>query len=323
MANVVEKVNMRNALRLLSGPLLVGLLVSGAVHAQTGQLPGTAGVIGTPYRVGGYQVILTGAAFATRLAHSEAAVIPEKQKKLLLLNWTVQNPGATMLGFDWNSIRFTVVSADNSNHENAEIALNPDTMTPLNLTLKPTQKIPVLSYIEVPASDPVPKLMLQSAGKPVVRYDLKGKVKKLTGLFAAPDGVTALDAGAARLGERVELGALDFTVEKVESVATALGEVDPGDGNKLVVMTVAFTNPTRTDFSLDPGSYQLAMKDANDEDIEFKTLLRAVGNTALTADIKPGQTVKGRLVFAAGKDAQAGSLTFTWQDQRSAKIALK
>jgi len=65
------------------------------------------------------------------------------------------------------------------------------------------------------------------------------------------------------------------------------------------------------------------MKDANDEDIEFKALLRAVGNKALTAELKPGQSVKGRLVFAAGKDAQAGTLTFTWQDQRSVKIPLK
>jgi len=51
--------------------------------------------------------------------------------------------------------------------------------------------------------------------------------------------VTALDAGAARLGEKVEIGALDVAVEKVESVATALGEVEPGDGNKLIVVTVA------------------------------------------------------------------------------------
>ncbi|MBM3945735.1 MAG: hypothetical protein FJ317_09675 [SAR202 cluster bacterium] len=60
---------MPSALRVLLSPLLAGLLVSGAVHAQTGQLPGLVGVIGTPYRVGGYQVILTGASFATPLAH--------------------------------------------------------------------------------------------------------------------------------------------------------------------------------------------------------------------------------------------------------------
>ena len=294
-----------------------------ASRAQTKPLAGTVGTIGVPARVGKFQFVLTGASFATRVDHTDTA-IADKGKKFLVLRYTLQNPGTQELGLDWAQVRFTVVGADNANHENAELVLNPETMSPLNLQLKPAQKVPCVTFVEVPATDPVPKLIVQNESAPVVRYDLKGKIKKFTGLFAAPDGVTALDAGVAKLAQKVDLGYFDFVVEKVEESAAALGEVAPEDGKKLVVVQVAFTNPGKMARSLDWSVYALSMKDANNEPVDFlQTLLRAVGNTVLTAEVNPGETVRGRLIFSAAKEARPDSLAFAYGEGRSAVVSLK
>ena len=302
---------------------LSALSLPAVPFAQTKPLAGTVGVIGTPSRIGKFQIILTGASFATRVNYSDTAVA-EKGKKFLVLNYTLQNPGKEELGVDWSSVRFTVVSADNTNHENVELILNPEKMSPVSLQLKPAQKAPFVTFIEVPADDPIPKLIVQSEGAPVIRFDLKGKVKKFTGMYAAPDGVKVLDTGNAKLKEKVELGFFDFVVEKVEESTAALGEITAEEDKKLVVVQVAYTNPGQVGRALDWGTYTLAMKDANNEGIDFRdTLLRAVGNTGLSAEIKPGETVRGRLIFSAAKEAKPDSLMFSLGEGRSAVISLK
>jgi hypothetical protein len=292
--------------------------------AQAKQVAGSPGVIGTPARLGPYQFTLTSACFTTRVAHSGDTAIAEKGKKLLILNYTVQNPSKENVDFNWSCVRFTVVSAENANHENAEIVLNPEKMEPINGQLKPAQKIPAMTWVEVPASDPIPKVIASSGEAPVLRYDLKGKVQKFTGLFADANGVNVLDTAAAKLGDKVGLGAFDFTVEKVEESAQAIGEVEPGEGQKLFVITVAFANATKVAQSLNWSVYGLEMKDQNDETIAFKeSLLRAVGNAPVEGEAKPGEVVRGRFMFAGAKEAKPSFLTFTWGEGRSVKVSLK
>nr|WP_309694640.1 DUF4352 domain-containing protein [Armatimonas sp.] len=314
---------MKSSWLIFSVVSLSAISLPAAPLAQTKPLTGTIGVIGTPSRIGKYQIILTGASFATRVNSNDMAVAGQG-KKFLVLNYTVQNPGTQELGFDGSLVRFTVVGADNANYENVEVALNPEKMSQVSVQLKPAQKAPFVTYVEVPASDPIPKLIVLSGNAPVIRFDLKGKVKKFTGMYAAPDGVTALDTGKAKLKEKVELGFLDFTVEKVEESAVALGEVTPDEDKKLVVVHVAYTNPGQLAREINWGNYTLAMKDANNEPMDFQnTLFNAVGNTSLNSEIKPGETVRGRLIFSAAKDAKPDSLTFTLSEIRSAIVSLK
>lgn len=304
--------------------MLACTCVTSVVFGQAKPLAGSPGVIGTPARLGKYQFTLTGASFATRIGHSTDTVIAEKGKKFLVLNFSVQNPGKDNLPFVWDSIRFTVVSADNVNHENAETVMNPETMARIDLELKPAQKVPAMTWVEVPAADPIPKLMAISGDAPALRFDLKGKVKKFTGRFADPNAVTVLDAGSVTTGEKVELGHFDFTVEKVEEVMQAVGDVEPAEGQKLIVVTIAYSNPHRVPHNLDWSSYALEMKDLNNEVIEYReTLYRAVGDAQLSGDVKPGETVRGRLLFAAPKKVTAGSLLFTWPAGRRVKVSLK
>lgn len=314
---------MKSVSRIVSVVLLSALSLPAVSLAQTKPLAGTVGVLGEPYRVGRFQLILTGASFATRVNYNDTA-IAGKGKKFLVLSYTVQNPGTQDLGFDWTLIRFTVVGADNANYEDAGLALNAEKLQQASPQLKPAQKSPFVTFIEVPAGDPIPKLIVRSEDAPVVRFDLKGKVKKFTGTYAAPDGVTVLDTGKAKLAEKIELGFLDLVVEKVEESTVAIGEVMPEEDKKLLVVSIAYTNPGKLARGIDWNTYNLSLKDTNKEPIEFSnTLLRAVGNTALNAEIKPGETVRGRLIFSAAKDAKPESLELSLEEGRSVVVALK
>jgi len=269
---------MKTTLLTLSYTVLAVACVTANASGQAKPLAGTAGEIGTPARLGPYQFTLMNAGFATRVSHNNDTAIADKGQKFLLLNFTVQNPSKQIIRLGAGMVKFTVVSADNENHENADILLNPETMAPLDIEVKPAQKVPVLAYIPVPAADPIPKVMVSSGESPVLRFDLKGKVKKFTGMFAAPDGVKALDVGSAKIGDKVELGALDFTVEKVDESSTAIGDWDVPEGKKLVILTIVYSNSTKIARGLDSATYSISMKDSNDETIEYReVLLKAVG----------------------------------------------
>jgi hypothetical protein len=305
--------------------LLAVACASLAVSAlgQAKPLAGAAGTIGMPAKLGPYLFTLVGVSFATRVAHVDDTAVADKGKKYLIINYTVQNPGKVSQAFDWASIHFTVVSAENANHENLEIVLNPEKMTRINLEIKPAQKVPAMTYVEVPATDPIPKLIAASGNGPVLRFDLKGKVKKYTGMYAAPDGITVLDVGNAKIGEKVELGQFDFTIEKVEESETAIGEVDLPEGQKLFVATIAFTNASKLNRALDSASYNITMKDTNGEPIEYRKLIRAIGMSDINQEIKAGELLRGRMLFVGPKEAKAASITMGYGEGRAALISLK
>ena len=157
----------------------------------------------------------------------------------------------------------------------------------------------------------------------MLRFDLKGKVKKNTGTYAAPDGVTVLDTGNAKIGEKVELGYFDFTIEKVEESETAIGEVDVPEGKKLFVATIAFTNASKIARGLDSGSYNISMKDTNGEPIEYRKLIRAVGMSDINQEVKTGELLRGRILFVGPKEAKAASITMGYGEGRAAVISFK
>jgi hypothetical protein len=100
--------------------------------------------------------------------------------------------------------------------------------------------------------------------------------------------------------------------------------MDLPENQKVILVTVAFSNSTKVARNIDSATYTMSMKDSNDEAIEYReTLLRAVGNTALGESVKPGETKRGRLLFAAAKDAKPASVTFAWGEGRAVVVSLK
>jgi hypothetical protein len=276
---------------------------------------------GPPVRIGPYQFTLQEAWFSTRILTAETHLIADQGKKFLVLKYTVQNPSKTdPLNFYWASLNFTVVGADTDNHEDVDMAEHADKLTALNLDIKPLQTVPVLSYVQVPAGDPIHKLIIKSdTGE--ARYDLRGKTKKYKGIYAAPDGVTVLDEGTGKMNEPLEAGAFDLMVEKVEMVESPLGSLAADEGKKIVVATVAFTNVTKQNQFLSWSTFQGSMEDANGEPIEsLQEMFRAVGNEQLALDVKPGQTVKGRMLFQASPESKPKKLRLTYHGEQRAIV---
>ncbi len=291
---------------------------------QGTQLAGSVGIIGKPATLGKYQFTLVGARFATRLAHKEDVAIAKKGMKFLVVSYMIQNPSSTELSFDWGEIQFTMVGADGADHENEKMALNPDTMATVSNVLKPVQKIPLVTFIEVPANDPIPKLMVASGKAPVLRFDLKGKVKPFTGPYASKDGIVVKDGGEAKVGEKFECGPYDVQIGQTADVNATIGDKELGDGQKFIVVTATFTNAASTPQNIDWGNFTAKLKDAAGEAVDYVSLFKSGSDVPLNNPLKPGESVKGRFIFMAAKATTGASVTIGYGDDgRSVTVPIK
>lgn len=288
---------------------------------QAKPLAGTDGVIAKPVRIGDFQFTLLSAKFDTRVTTREDTWIAAKGKKYLVLNFAVQNPGQTELTLEKESLSFTVVGADTNNYQSEPTLVNPEKLEPISMSLKPVQKVPGMVFIEVPGDDPIFKLMVRSRESKVIRYDLRGKTAKSESMFADKAGVTLADTAKAKIGQKIELGYFNLTLDSVDESTTAIGSKAPDEGKKLVVLHVTFTNPSYKPHNLERSTYKFEVLDANGEKMEFsEDLIKASSTDTIVESVDPSKSMKGRLIYFAPKDAKATTVTVELPDGRSVTI---
>lgn len=295
----------------------------------TVQMPGDNGKLGTTYQLGakGDQLNFTleKAEFASRFISKDKVFFAPEGKRLLVLTYAVQNPRNEDMLFFEQSFKFTVVSPDDENYEFEDYVFHPDRRDRLNLQLKPAQKIRAVAVIPIHARGPVNKLIVMRGEKnPVLRYDLRDKVKAQTGAFAAAEGLEMSDVGSALPGIPFELGPFDITLEKVEDVATAIGEYEPGDGKKLVVATVTVKNASMSPTELHYSILTPTLKDTDGSEAEYAfALLKMTSGDQLNVRIEPGEQVRARLLLRADAAAKPSVLILKEEGSgRSVRINL-
>lgn len=207
-----------------------------------GQLPGGQGEFGVPYIIGGSEplnFILKSAEYAiNRVTIGEAIYAPGPDEKLLVLHFSIQNAQKEEAYVDWDTLRFTAIDEKNVNREYPRSVGLEETRDPLQITLKPVQKIDCYTVISVPAKGCVPKLMvLPPNDSPVLRYDLKDKVKKLSEPFVDPSdptGLSALTNISGQIGNNYPLSHYDFNFIKLNysAVKASSDEEDEDASNK-------------------------------------------------------------------------------------------
>ena len=170
--------------------------------AGTTQLAGGEGVIGKTYTLGKTQPLnftLKSAEYTvSRINMGPNIYAPKADEKLLVLRFTVQNPKQNEVSLSYSSFKLTVVDNKDVNHEFDSYIAREGTSDVLGINLKPAQKIEVYAVWPVPASGVTPKLIVaRDQDSPVLRYDLRGKIKPLPAPFADP----ADSSGATALGE--------------------------------------------------------------------------------------------------------------------------
>lgn len=119
-------------------------LPASVAQGQAVQLAGDNGKLGVPYTLGGkgeeFVFTLEKAEFDSRVFMFDDAVFAEETQRLLVLTFTVQNPGKEDRFFQGTALKFTVVSPDDKNYVAPSHAYHPETLQTIELSLKPAQK---------------------------------------------------------------------------------------------------------------------------------------------------------------------------------------
>ncbi len=301
------------------------------------QMPGDNGKIGTPYQLGkaGEELVFTleKAEFASRTLLADRNIFPKPGERLLLVTYSVQNPGARDRFFFNQSFTFTVVSPDDQNFvaggtaANGAAAYHPDRKEPLSLQLKPAQKIKAITVIQMHPKGPVNKLIIQR-GKdtPVLRYDMKDKVAPLAGAFADNEGKDIRDVGAGLIETPFELGGWDVTVEKMADELLPIGSYAPPAGQRSVVLTVHIKNVSFQPAGMHSSLIVPKMTDADGSELTYPNamLKNSAPEPFNNSAIGPGEEARFRMVFYAPLLSKPDKVVFKeYWSERSVSVKLE
>ena len=300
------------------------------------QMPGDNGKIGVPYQLGkkGEELVVTleKAEFASRAFWASDAYFPGEKQRLLILTYAIQNPGTADRNFSGQSFSFTVVSPDDENYvcdgvtANGMAAIHPDRRDRLNIQIKPAQKVRALVFISIHPKGPVNKLIVQRGkGTPVLRYDLKEKVKPMTGAFADNEGLDMREVGTALMTQTVDLGPWDIVVEKMTEEPAAIGDFTVDPGHKYVVLTVTIKNASMTPYPLHNSIILTKVTDADGSDAP-ETQYWAKNSTPerfTQMTLEPGAQVRLRMLYHVSLLTKLSKITFRDQQYSEMSAAVK
>lgn len=281
----------------------------------TVQLPGDNGQVNTAYSMGNkgdeLNFTLDTAEFADRAQFADGTTFPTADQKLLLLTFTVQNPQKRDMYLTWNTFKFTVVSPEDQNQEFGGYLYHPTQRTRYESTLKPAQKVKATIAIPIHAVGPVNKLMVRRGKAPILRYDLRGKVKPLTGPFATNEGIDIAKEGAGALNTPVALGQLDWTFESVEAVDGPIGNYKAREGEKVYIVTATAKNSGLMKFNVTWNTLRPTMKDADGEPFEWKQdFVGMNSNKTISTELEPNDSIRAKFVFTGPANAKPAKLSF-------------
>jgi hypothetical protein len=293
----------------------------------TAQLAGDNGKLGNVYTLRKDDPLyfrLNSAAFTvSQVRIGQRVYWPEANQKLLVLNFSIQNPKKEEALVRWDSLKFTAVDAMNVNEEGDAVWGDALTRGELEMNLKPSQRIEAYTVIAVPAKGPIPKLMVMPRidnDGPILRYDLRDQVQPLQAPVADPadpSGVTALETVPAPLNTPCSLGDFDVTVEKCAFVTTALDGDAPADGDRYFVVTLLCKNKSGDDKLLRSDTFKASLLDADAQGIEIAEMLGGTGNRRYEQQVKPDSETRVRIYFVVPKDVVPQKLSLQEQSSRT------
>jgi hypothetical protein len=303
---------------------------SGPVVLGTTQLPGDFGKIGTTYTIGAREPInftLKSAEYSvTPRTFGQNTYVPKADQKLLVLHYTVHNPVPREQGYDWSDIRFTAVDARDTNHDGIQAVVRDGESLPLSIALKPAQKLDVVAAILVPAEGVVPKLIVErEKGAPVIRYDLRGKVKPLPAPIADPadaSGATARKEVPTPAGQFVPTGVFDTRLDEVAYTDQSLFKREPGKGNRWITATFTIKNRTNRPQRYYWADFLPDLRDADGEKAKYtQALLKATRDELAQDDLAPGEETRIRFFFPLPNNVAGKTLKLAHGGAIDARVA--
>ncbi|MFC4456150.1 hypothetical protein [Deinococcus sonorensis] len=300
----------------------------------TQQLDGQNAQVGQTFTIGKQSPLnftLRSAEYSTgRMLFGDTITFPKADEKLLILHYTVQNPQKREARYYWGDIKFTAVDALDRNHDYVQAVAREGTTDKFEITLKPAQKVDVVTVIVVPAAGPVPKLMVQREenGTPqVLRYDLRAKAKPLNAPFADPEdrsGATAALRVNVPAGKVVPLRYFDVRLDRVTFTAEPLLGRAPAPGRRYLTATFVIKNPLGRDVEYSWGNFQASLKDADGERVEYNQLmLKASRDEKASGTLPRGEEARVRFYWELPETVAGDTVYLTDESGRAYAFDVK
>jgi len=299
--------------------LCLGSICFAAPSSGTDQMPGVWGEFGKEYTIGGdspMNFALKSAEFTvSQVKMGEELFFPTASEKFLVLHFTAHNPQKTEHKTAWSTFKFTAVDANSQSWEYAnKIALEKDSGL-FSVGLKPAQKVDAYTFIRMPADAIIPKLIVYRGEKnPVVRFDMKEKIKPLAEPYADPadkTGSIALTEVPSQLDTYYPLGFFDMKVIGASYTDQPVIKEKPAAGYRFMVVTVTIKNMNPKDRSVARSTFIPKLVASDGEELKWKQeLVHATRPEALPGTvIKPNKELTARYFFAVRTDTPAKTLT--------------
>lgn len=302
-------------------------------NVETVQLAGDNGVLGKVYSIRKGDPLyfrLKSAEFSTsQLVIGENTIIPKANEKLLVLHFTVQNPGKSESFVRWDSLRFTAVDSVNLNHEAENFWGDEKNHSNVEIKLKPAQKIDAYCGILVPAKGVVPKLIVMSSDDndgPILRYDLRDKVSPLKAPVADPSdstNATALEKVKAEFNTSYSYANFDINVEKYGYISDAIDDNAPDEDNRYMVFTLLAKNKSRENQLLRFDTVDAVLNSTDGESLEYGGMILANANRSFGKEIAPDGEMQVRIYFNVNKDSTPKTLELREGESRAYEFTIK
>lgn len=295
-----------------------GAKPAGPVVLGTQQLPGDFGQVGTTYTIGQREPLNLTLKSATYTIEPFVAGnntwVPKADEKLLVLRFTVHNPNPAELNLSWSSLKLTAVDKTDTNRPAIQAVVREGFTEPLNVGLKPAQKLDIVMAILVPAAGVVPKLIVErEPGAPVIRYDLRGRVKGLPAPISDESdatGATVRRQVPAQPQVFYPLGVFDTRLDAVGSVEGLLLNRDAGAGNRWFTATFTIKNRTASNQRYVWSDFVPELRDTDGEKpVWTQAILKATRDEVTYGELAPGDEARIRFFFALPKGVVGKSLT--------------
>lgn len=282
----------------------------------TAQLNGDQAVLGATYTLGKaspINVTLKSVEYTVepvRLGND--VVIVNEAEKLMVLHYTLHNPNKSDFGLAWNTLNIFAVDSKDTNWRYCQCVAMEDTGETCNMRLKPGQKTAVYAVIKVPAGGALPKLVMESRDRLVLRYDLNGKVKPLPAPIADPadsTGATALAEVPAQMGTYYPFNVLHAKLDSVALSSDAIKGRAPAKGSRYFVIIASIKNNTPGNFGFRWNTLSLKLFDQDGAEIKGNSeVLFPSRDETINQNIEPGKELRARYYFQVPSNCSLKSL---------------
>jgi hypothetical protein len=249
---------------------------------------------------------------------------PKGDEKLLILHFSIQNPRKTAFRISKSYINFKAVDSSGVTRTDVGDIARDVTGESMSYQLQPGQKVDGYTAIKVAAFGEVPKLIVQATYEPkapIVRYDLRNKVGKLTEPYAEPTdpkGATARKIVPAKQG--VFYPVTDLFDVKIDTISYSkeIGKRKADDGKYYCIATATIQNRGPRTANYSQSYFRADLKDVDGEKTNYNTsMLKGSRDEESFGPLSEGETTRVRFywLLPEGVEAQSVLLRYGYDNE--------